>query len=194
MPKTHALFRGGSRTNNPQYAMFPQVDVAPDDEFEADNRRGPIRFSITERITFKEGCGPCGCDQETGSQALAHYYKCNSIAVDDVIQTHILPRYASLEKVWWMNAKALPGATMQLRIRGNAASLGGTPAAPVPQVLHTFDLATEGNGLLTFPAVYFDQNDMLELVVTGVPVGGLECMNLIISPVVEEYCRGFNPG
>lgn len=190
----HKLFRGGSRTNNLQYAMYPQVDVAPNDEFESDNRRGPIRFSITERITFKEGCGPCGCDQEAGSQALAHYYACHPFAVGDVIQTHILPRFASLEKVWWMNVKPMPGLTFDLRVRGNAASLGGTVAAPAPVTLQSFDLATEGNGLITFDPMYLDQNDMLELVITGMPADGIECMNFILSPVIEEYCRGFNPG
>jgi hypothetical protein len=192
---THKLFLGGSRTPNLGYAMFPSSDVTPDCEFESDNRRGPVAFSITRTLTFKDGCGPCGCQSDCGpgSQALQQYYECNTFAVDDIIQTHILPRLSSLERVWLNIITPVPGLTFELRVRGNAASLGGTVAAPVPQVLGTIDAGVAGNSLLTLPApMYLDQNDMLELVITGYPVGGIECLCMMVSPLVFEYCRGQN--
>lgn len=192
MPKTHALFMGGARSPNLGYSMFPSSDVTPDCPFEADNRRGPIRFSITRLLTFKEGCGPCGCSTDGGSPALCQYYEENVFAVDDVIETHILPRFSSLEKVWWNVEVPVPGLTFELRVRGNAASLGGTPTVPVPQVLGTLDAGVVGNGLIVIPPMYLDQNDMLQLVITGYPTTGMECLRMMLSPVVEEFCRGQN--
>jgi hypothetical protein len=100
---------------------------------------------------------------------------------------------SSLEKIWLNNAFAVPGLTFTLRVRGNSASNGGTITAPAPITIATIDANVVGDRLITIPAsIYFDQNDMLELVITALPVTGFDCLDMVVGPTMDEYCRGDN--
>ena len=193
---THSLFLGGNRNQfvNPP-RMFPQTDVKPDQVFEADNRRGPIDFSLTRELVWK--CHEAinkGCPDDAFSDALAQYVECLEapFADGDIIETNIMPRHSSLREVWVNVVKPAAGLTADIVVRGNAASLGGTPAVPAPvTVAAGVDLGTEGSQLITLAnPLYFDQNDMLQLVLTGVDHDELICSQIMVSPVVREYCRG----
>jgi hypothetical protein len=191
---THPLFLGGARTQAVYPpSMFPARDVNPDDSMATDNTRGDILFSNTRRLIWKESFSVQSCNY-IGSDALSQYYACNTIATGDIIQTHILPRWSSLERVWVNVEEAVAGFTFQLRVRGNSASNGGTTAVPVPiTVGPVIDGGVVGSQLILLDdPIYFDQNDMLEMVLVSVPATGIECSNISISPVVMEYCRGFN--
>lgn len=189
---THNIFFGGNRTVTTfPPSMLPSRDVGEDQEFEADNRRGPIDFSLTRRLVWKEHAGiNKGCPDDGFSDALSHYWACleTPIATGDVLNTHIIPRFSSLREVWVRVIKPAAGMTGQLSVRGNAASVGGPqPVGPV------LDFGVAGSQLITLPdPLYFDQNDMLQLTLAGVVSDELECSEILISPVVREYCRGFN--
>lgn len=186
----HNLFFGGNRTTTTYPpSMLPSADVLPDQEFEADNRRGPIDFSLTRRFVWKEHAGiNKGCPNDAFSDALSQYFACNTFADGDIINSHIMPRYSSLREIWVNVVTPAVGLTADIQVRGNAASVGG------PQVVAAaVDLGVEGSQLITLPApIYFDQNDMLQLVLAGVDADQLECSEIMISPVVREYCRGTN--
>lgn len=191
---THPLFLGGGRTQTVYPpSMFPSRDVNPDDDMAVDNTRGDILFSNTRRLIWKEPFSVQSCNY-IGSDALSQYYTCNPIVTGDIIQTHILPRWSSLERIWINVEEAVAGFTFQLRVRGNSASNGGTTAVPVPiNVGPVIDGGVVGSQLIVLPEpIYFDQNDMLEMVLVAVPASGIECSNISISPVIMEYCRGFN--
>lgn len=188
----HNLFMGGNRVafRYPQ-SMFPQTDVLEDQEFEADNRRGPIRFSITRRFAWRDPNEITRGANADGSQGLADYLANNTIATGDIINSHIMPRFASLDKIWWMvKTPSAAGVSVSVQLRGNAASVGG-----VQVLIPSIPLDAIASDLFVLPApIYFDQNDMLQLVITG-PGNlneALKCSNFLISPVVEEYCRGFS--
>lgn len=186
----HNIFNGGARTRTTfPPSMFPSREVGPDDIMEADNRRGPIDFSLTRQLVWKghEGLNK-GCPNDAFSEGLSQYWECLEapIADGDVLNTHIMPRFSSLREVWvWVEAPSA-GLTADLQVRGNAASVGGTQV-----VAAGVDLGVEGSQLITLPnPIYFDQNDMFQVVLAGVNTDELLCSNIHISPVVREYCRG----
>lgn len=230
---THDLFFGGQRTNNPHWAMFPQVEPNPDDYMEPDARGTPIWFSLTRRLIWSPCCASCGCSAggcgceapqnavacacppsmrkiDSGSAGLHHYLENNPIAVGDVINSVIIPKGSALVYLWYKVEKAITPFTFDIRVRGNAASLGGTTAAPVPFSLITgVDGTTVNEGLICVDTLnsgcplWFDQNDMIQVVVTDLPPqtnndcgaccpGGIAGSSIIISPVVMVPCRGFN--
>lgn len=229
---THNLFFGGQRTNNPEWAMLPSVEPKPDDYMEPDARGTPVWFSLTRRLTFRNTCASCGgCSDicpgcpppadlckcggkkmDGGSAALAKYVEGNSIVEGDILNSVIVPKGSALAYVWWKVANPVPGLTLELRVRGNASSVGGTALAPVPIVLGTIDGAACDEGLICVPAFngclpYFNQNDMLQVVVSSLPApdpdacndcgccdpcSGIRALSLVVSPVVLFPCRGFN--
>jgi len=191
----HNLFFGGNGVQRYPLAMLPSRDVEPDQYFQADGRRGPVLFSLTRRLTWQGSNSKCGCaDGGMGSDALYHYLDETPIEQDDIINTHIMPRQSSLERVWIDVVEPLAGFTFDLSIRGNAASLGGTPSVPAPVVVASgIDGGVEGSQLIVLPdPVYFDQNDMLQMTITALPPEGIKCSTVDISPVVMEYSRGNN--
>lgn len=190
----HDLFLGGARTDF-RYppSIFPQKDVSPDCEMHADDTRGNILYSISRRLRWKEAYHPVNCGTE-GSDGLAQYIEANPIKVDDVINIAIIPRMYSLERVHVNIITGLAGFTFDVRVRGNAESLGGTVAVPAPVVLAAgVSGATIDSSLIVLPApLYFNQNDMLQLVVKALPAAGIDCSDIQISPVVMRYCTGYN--
>lgn len=187
----HNIFMGGNRTRTSfPPSLFPQRDVNPDQVFEADNRRGPIDFSLTRRLVWK--CHASinkACPDDAFSDGLAQYVECleTPIASGDVLNTNILPRFSSLREVWVNVVTPAAGMTGVLRVRGNAASVGG------PVDIATVDFGVAGSQLITLPdPIYFDQNDMFQVELDGVVTEELLCSEIMISPVVREYCRGFN--
>lgn len=208
MSKTHNLHLGGQRTMNFDYTMFPQVLPGLDDHMQVDNRRGPARFSNTRWLDFDSSAlvmassVPAQVSSEAhGSAGLRHYTAHNEIAIGDVIVTHILPRFTSLDKVHWAVAKCITPFKFDIRVRGQATSVGA------PIVIATgIDGGVVSSGLIGIPHInggeniYFDQNDVLEIVVTDMPVaevgtdgtftGGIKGLGLAITCVQEEYFRG----
>jgi hypothetical protein len=52
------------------------------------------------------------------------------------------------------------------------------------------DAGIAGSRLIVLPApLYFDQNDMLELHLTGLGPDGIACSDFVVSPVIQTYCR-----
>ena len=190
----HDLFLGGGRTYTVPSSMFPSQDVEPDCPMEADNRRGDIDFSLTRTLQWKCSREIDDCSDKMGSDALAQYIKCNGLpAQDDILNIVILPRWSSMSEVWVNVDEAVPGLEYEIKVRGNAASLGGTVDAPAPVVVGTVDASVEGSQLIVLDdKLYFDQNDMLQVCITAMPETGFECSCVMISPVVREYCRGQN--
>lgn len=187
---THNIFNGGARTVTTfPPSMFPSREVGPDDTMEADNRRGPIDFSLTRQLVWKDHEKiNKGVPNDAFSAGLSQYIECleTPIADGDILNTHIMPKFSELQQVWiWVEAGAT-GLTADLQVRGNAASVGGV------QVIQAgVDLGTEGSQLITLPTgIYFDQNDMFQMVLAGVDQEQLLCSNIHISPVVREFCRG----
>lgn len=210
----HNLFRSGLGTSNPGYAMYPSVEQHPDKPMESAAHKTPVHFGLSWGLAPSRG--KPYTDLRTGFLAQAAYFDCLTapLAVGDVINAVVMPKASSLIDLWYFNCKAIPGLTMELRVRGNADSLGGTLAAPVPVVLGTIDfgVANTRGDLIDFSAVsagggdadgqdvagadhyhgvYFDQNDMLQLVITAVPADlDPSCIRFGMTPVVREYCHG----
>lgn len=208
---THDLFLGGQRTpRGGFYEMLPQVEPKPNQAMTPATHKDGGNYSVTRHLFWKDDddCPKTGASE--GSRALADYLTREEILVNDVINLVIMPKHTSLLKVWWMIHEALDGFTFDLQIRGNAQSLGGTLAAPAPILLAEdvdasmvatdaekcnipsgligIDPAAQGDPLAE--GIYFDQNDMLQLVVKTLPAAGISCSELMISPVLETYCRG----
>jgi hypothetical protein len=137
-----------------------------------------------------------------------------AFAEDDVVEAMILPRFTSLIRIFTMNRFAIAGLTANLVVRGNADSLGGTPTVPAPVVLGTIDFSETWEGrLMDYPTdvldiavdddptlvatgtmarpLFFNQNDMLQLVFTGVPAElDVRKIRFGLSAVVESYMTG----
>jgi len=216
----HQLFNGGQRTRNLDWAMFPQVAPGIDEPMESDARRSHVMFSLTRDLWFggvsgvTSSAGPCGCGCGStnsgckGSIALNHYISETPIVAGDVIQTHILPRRSMLMFVHWSVESPIDPFTFDLRVRGQAASMGGTEAAPVNLVLQAgINGTVADSGVIDVSAVnggplYLDQNDFIEMVVNSLPPagassgcsdcasGGIHGLRVLISPVVMEFQRG----
>ena len=208
----HDLFLGGQRTDIPEYHMFPQKEYHPDQESAPTSHKDTVRYSLTRDLDFKfdDCCFATG--EARGSQGLATYLDYyGPIVAGDVLNVSLLPRYTSLVKIWWLLKEPVEGLTVDIQVRGNANSLGGTLEAPVPVVLATdVDLgvaAPEDNecllpsGLIGVPldasnmpdcqGLYFDQNDMLHLVIKTLPEeADLRCLRFCLSPVIDDYCEG----
>ena len=213
----HNIFFGGKRTESVglRSHMLPSTPPGKDDCMEADQRHSPVLFSLTRRLVWKcEDEVRHECPPPCSSEALGDYICRNPIAVDDVLVTHIMPRLSMLQYVWWKVDNPITPFSMDLRVRGCSRSLGGTEATPAPVVLGTIDGTLGGDatditsGVIDVTALnggplYFDQNDFLELVINELPdpasdpccectTGGIKESNLMISPVVLEFCRGEN--
>lgn len=222
---THNLFRGGAstrRTSGFSFSMFPSAEVGPNDAMESAAHKTPVHFALTWGLAPGDPCcrdNPC----RTSFMAQNAYFRDleTPLAVGDVINAVILPRFTSLIDLFYMNCCPQPGLTMELRVRGNSDSLGGTKDAPVPVTLATLDFGEVTWGSIipipTQPAgdgnpapggqdgdpgdvfvtgqpgtIFFNQNDMLQLVITSLPPDGIDwgCMRMALSPVVREYLRG----
>lgn len=208
MSNTHNLHLGGQRTLNADWTMFPQALPGIDDHMQVDNRRGPARFSNTRWLDFDSSAQvlasavPAQVSPEAhGSAGLRDYLRRTEINVGDVIVTHVLPRFTSLDKVHWCVAKCVTPFKFDIRVRGQSASVG----APVV-IAAGIDGGVVGSGLIDIAKInggetlYFDQNDVLEIVVTDMPptdvgtdgtfTGGLNGLGLAITAVQEEFFRG----
>lgn len=205
---THNLHLGGLRTMNPEWSMFPQTLPGLNDHTQVDNRRGPARFSNTRWLDFDSSSlvqatmVPAQVSPEaTGSAGLRNYIKHNEIVAGDVIVTHVLPRFTSLDKVHWAVAKCITPFKFDIRVRGQAASVG----APIV-LASNIDGGVVSSGLIDVVAVnggktvYFDQNDVLEIVIKDMPANdlaadgtiaaGINGLGLAITAVQEEFFRG----
>ena len=205
---THNLFHGGQRVANPQYRMYPQVAPKPNDPFQADNRRAPAMFPISRALDFRCGAGCRNCDtlERKDNTAFSQYIRENTIAVGDVIRSHIIPRHTLLSYVHWRVDSPVAGVTFSLRFRPSTDD-----AAVVTNIALATNVsaAAEATGLIDVPAMnggdplYTAQNGYIELVVTALPaaapstgcsdcgnVGPISGLVLCVSPVIIEFCRG----
>lgn len=196
---THNLFRGGmsTRKNGWSFAMFPSVEAGPDDAMESAAHKGPVHYALT--WGFAPGMSCEEAPQRSAFMAQQQYFRelDAEIAVGDVINAVMLPRFSRLIDLVYMNCCPQEGLKANLVVRGNSASLGGTTEVPAPIVLAEIDFGTLTWGtainLAAFTKTpYFDQNDMLQLVITSVPAAGIDmnCLRFALSPVVREYFRG----
>lgn len=207
----HKIFQGGQRTpNNGFYQHFPTVDSHPNMAMTPATHKDGGNYSLSRHLFWNDEDNVPRTGASEGSRGLADYLSRNPIAAGDVLDIVELPRHTSLLKIWWLIQTPLAGFTFDLQVRGNAQSLGGTLAAPQSILLAEdvdgaqaasdadgcnpasgvigIDPAAQGDPLAE--GIYFDQNDMLQLVVKTLPAEGIACSELIISPVVESYCRG----
>ena len=192
----HNLFKGGRATSRLDHSMLPSVEQTPNGPMESAAHKVPTHFALSWGLAPSRGLPFTG--ERRGFLEQARYFECLEapVAVGDIIHAVIMPRLTSLVDLWFANCKAIPGLTAEVRVRGNAASVGA------PVVLGTIDFGVENpNGsLMNFAAinsggqtngVYFDQNDMLQIVITAVPASlDLSCIRFAMSPVIREYCRG----
>ncbi|MFV0512494.1 MAG: hypothetical protein ACK5MY_02490 [Jhaorihella sp.] len=231
MPE-HNLFRGGGRADNGwMMRMYPSVEVGPNCHMESAAHKDPVHFSLTWCLAPGMQCHDSPLRASFMAQA-AYFRDLDApLAVGDEINAVILPRMTSLIDLWVMNCCPIEGLEFEIRIRGNADSLGGTTDAPVPVTLATVDMGQVTWGtIVSIPAqpagdgaadadggelsgttgeydpgdvdptpnagqIFFNQNDMLQLVVTALPADGLtqdmlNCMRFAVSPVIREYMRG----
>lgn len=205
----HNIFLGGLSTRNWFYQGLPSTEQTPNGAMTGTTHKHQGRFSLNRHLIWKDSdCGPATGCKPVGSLFLADYIANHEIEVGDVLNIMMLPKQTSLLGVWWKVTAGLAGFTFDLRVRGNANSLGGTLAAPAPIALASgldgavepievghvpsgligVDPAAQGDPLA--PGIYFDQNDMLQLVVVSLPPEGIACSDLTISAVMESYCEG----
>jgi hypothetical protein len=206
----HNLFFGGARTPfNGFYQMLPSTPPNKNQDNPPTCHKSAGMFNLTRHLDWKEDdCPKTGAS--TGSAALCDYLTRNVIAEGDILNIVIMSRHHSLMSIWWMIKEPLTGFTFDLQIKGCANSLGGTEAAPVPILLAAdvdgsmvatdpegcnlpsgvigIDPAAQGDPLA--PGIYFDQNDMLQLVVKTLPPEGIHCSSICISPQVIDHCAG----
>lgn len=205
----HNIFLGGLSTRNWFYQGLPSTEQTPNGAMTGTTHKHQGRFSLNRHLIWKDSdCGPATGCKPVGSLFLADYIANHEIKVGDILNIMMLPKQTSLLGVWWKVTTPLEGFTFSLRARGNANSLGGALAAPAPRTIATaldgaaapvedghvpsgligIDPAMQGDPLA--PGIYFDQNDMLQLVVDTLPPEGIACSDLTISAVMESYCEG----
>lgn len=209
----HNLFLGGDcpATVDQRRAMLPSTEVARDFiPFEPAAHKGGIhRFALNRRLDFL-GCKTIkekrpfhGKDaeppkpvwnfgeQDFGSQALEQYLRDNTIAVDDILNIIALPNHCIIDRVIVEVCRPVDGVTFDLEIRN------GTVEEPEPiPVLAGIDAADpELCELIQLPEPYFTgkHNDMLRLVVTGLPDDPAKLCELCIEITVmlDWTCSGF---
>lgn len=198
---THRLFHGGQRTGNSlgPTPIFPATEPDLTDRMDLDAQKSGIDFGLTRVLDFEAGSLvqnasiPAGLSPESWatSRGLRHYMRENAIVNNDVIVTHILPKFSRLLGVHWAVQKAITPFTFTLRVRGQANSIGG-----VVNLKTGISGASVGSGFidchgltaaglvdvsgdpetdvavavsLTSTPLYFDENDALELVITAAP-------------------------
>lgn len=205
----HNIFLGGLSTRNWFYQGLPSTEQFPNGAMTGTTHKHQGRFSLNRHLAWKDtDCGPRTGYKPVGSLFLADYLAANEIAVGDVLNVMILPKQTSLLGVWWKVTTPLDGFTFDLQVRGNANSLGGTLAVPAPITLEAgldgavapIELGHIPSGLIGIdpaaqgdpnaPGMYFDQNDMLQMVIASLPPEGIACSDLTISAVMESYCEG----
>lgn len=208
---THILVQGGQRTFNDQYAMFPGTLSGLTDNLGSPANKGPSRYAETRVLDFDAGSlvtnlsVPKTISPESwGSMALSNYVKSVAqVASGDVLQVLELPKFSQLVGLHWFVAKTLASGTAVIRVNGRAASIAGNL-----NLKTGIDLTTVGSGVLSFPKsgvfsgneIYFDQNDILEVVISSQPAnttgsdgkfaGGVQGLALFVTPVIEMYVRG----
>lgn len=200
------LAYGGQRTSNPGINMLPAVAPLPDDVMETDARKGDMAFSNTRWLTFpgsalSDSCFSCGGAQCADSRALRAFVCDTPILQGDSIDTHIIPRFSSVERIWWQVLQPLVGASYTLEFRDTTDN---NTNVPIPIAGGVINGALASSGLILLPTpVYFPQNGFLRLTFTSLPaapvaptcqncaIGGqTEGVSLLLSPIIWEYCRG----
>jgi hypothetical protein len=210
----HNLFLGGDRTKSCGfYEALPSQEMPPNGAMTGTTHKHNPTYSLTRHLAWK--CPPCPkTGQAEGSAFLANYLERETIVAGDILNLAIMPRMASLLKVWWQIKEPLDGFAFTLQVRGNAHSISGDPtgdvASAAPIVLASaidgaqgaldeegcllasgligIDPEAQGDPLCS--GIYFDQNDMLQLVIESLPEDGIACSELCISPVIMDYCEG----
>lgn len=225
----HNLFRGGlsTRRNGWAMSMYPSADVTPNECFETAAHKTPVHFSNTWGLAPGNPCNDSPLQSTFQSQHAYFRDLATELVEGDVINAVILPRFSSLIDLFYINCCPQPGLELELRIRGNSDSLGGTETDPVPLTIATLDLGEVTWGsIIPLPAqpagdgsaagggekdpdtgaydpgdillagqpgtIFFNQNDMLQLVITSLPEDGIDlnCLRMALSPVMREYLRG----
>lgn len=199
---THNLFEGGQKNSSrfPENNLYPSTEPGLNENMESDQRRTSVVYSNTRMFDFNDerpslGMVDAGSGLNSpmayGSTALRHYLRLNDIVAGDIIATHILPRFSMLEWVHWSVDDAITPFTFDIQVRGQAASVG----APVVLAAGV-DGSVLASGLIDVKAInggapmYFDQNDILEIVINSLPADGIKGANFSISPVLMEFVRG----
>lgn len=208
----HNIFLGGDcpATVDQRRGQLPSVEVdRADPAFEPASHKGGIhRFALNRRLdflgcktvkgkrpSFVEGGEPpkpiwnLG-ELDYGSQALEQYLRNNEIAVDDILNIVALPNRCIVDKIRIEVCRPVAGATFDLEIRN------GPVDAPKPVAVAAIDGGDETlHTLETLDPCFFtgSYNDMLRLVVTGLPEDPADLCELCIEITVmlDWACAGF---
>lgn len=210
----HNIFLGGDRTKSCSfYEALPSTEMPPNGAMTGTTHKHNPTHSLTRHLAWK--CPPCPQTGEAyGSQFLANYLEREEIVAGDILNLAIMPRGTSLIKIWWQIKEPLDGFAFSLQVRGNAHSISGDPtgdvasATAIPIIAGVdgaqgaldeegcllasgvLGIAPDLQGDPNCPGIYFDQNDMLQLVIESLPEDGIACSEMCISPVIMEYCEG----
>ncbi len=200
------LAYGGQRTVNPGLGMFPQVAPLPDDVFETASHKGPVVYSPTRWLAFpgsaiSDACFSCGGAECSDSRAIRSFGCDTPLHTADSIDTHVIPRFTSVERIWWSVVNPVAGATFTLSFR---SSTDNATSAPIAIAGGVIDGSVEASGIIAFAApVYFAVNGFLRLTFTALPAAPVSpaCQNcaeggqtdgiaILLSPIIWEYARG----
>lgn len=208
---THCLIQGGQRTLNDQYAMFPGVLSALTAKIGFPTNKGPSVFTPTRVLDFDAGSlvtnlfVPKTISPESwGSMALSNYVKrVAQIASGDPLQVLELPALTQLIGLHYYVAKPIASGTAVIRVLGRSTSINGNL-----NIKTGIDLTTVNSGVVNLPdagifagaAVYFDGNDVLEVLISSQPAnatgsdgaftGGVQGLALVVTPVIQTYIHG----
>jgi len=208
----HFLALGGDRANEGYFRdLYPQGGIHKDYPLEVDIRKSHVRHSIT--TTINPDLKNCSTSHlQRGIPAQGTYFMCNPVAVGDVINATMLPKFASIQGVWWVLKNPVPGLVVSIGLQGCANSLNPNgedrPIDGIGIMLaEGLDLGTtvvdpDNECLLPSgyicvqdtgnkPGRYLDQGDMLQIRIDALPdEEDFKCIDFTISPVVDVYCKG----
>lgn len=166
---THKLADGGPMPNGccMGEGRYPSIDMPPYEEWAIDYRKTHNSASLGKVFDWgcgpPEGCAACG-DNDEADPELQHYLRDNVIAVGDIIEVQGLPMGGILEGVCWNVIAGCAGFTFRLQVRG----LAGSSVPATVNLGPAISGAVAASGYVHFNApLYFDHNDMLQFVVTG---------------------------
>jgi hypothetical protein len=205
MPSTYNLAFGGQRTANPGLAMLPQVAPLPDDVFETASHKGPVVYSPTRWLAFpgsaiSDACFSCGGAECSDSRAIRDFVCGTPLLQGDAIYTHVIPRFSTVERIWWSVVNAVAGAQFTLSFMDTT----GSGPVSIPITGGVLDGAVVDSGIINLAApLYFKENGFLRLTFTALPAapatpscqgceegGQTAGIALLLSPIIWEYARG----
>ncbi len=171
---TIELYNGGPRQHNSGYAMYPNsvfnVGAVRNQRYSPFDKYQPVTYATSRTLDFTGG-----------DEALSSYLSTVPIVTGDIIGTSVIPDQSLIQGVWWQVVTPLTGVSFTLKLRianitllaAQSGAVVSSGFAPVTAIL--------------LPDPYLALAEMVDVVMTAVPLAGLKGFSLCIAPYFANF-------